>query len=430
MSANTASRQTKRALAEKVAQLEQTVRALTERIALITGEKTRLEERARHAERLQGHLATLNERFELLVQLSKDTSSLKLERIFDLCTTKIPYLLNAHYASIYTYDPAQEKLFLRRHSHERALEHVIDPSRPGSLMAKVLRTRRVAVFADLDRVQNPMAAAGEADRPRTPHREQYASRSCIVAPLVAGEEVLGVLNLSDPLDGKPFTEGEDYGLVTHIAELLAIGIRNCLRFERMQERARADSLTGLANHQTFFETLEAESTRSERYGAALTVIMLDIDRFKATNDREGHLAGDHVLVEVGRIIRESIRLTDTAARYGGDEFAVVLPESDLGAAVVVAERIRERVARSPMRFGDHDIWTHVSIGVAEHERGLPASDLVARADQALYGAKSQGGDRLVCFESEARPEAPRKRARAKSAKAKAKAKAKAPRKKR
>ncbi|MHC4393025.1 MAG: diguanylate cyclase [Planctomycetota bacterium] len=391
---------TKKELIERCAEMGRTLETLRQRVRLMEAERTklteeseRLEERARLDARLRERLLQASERFELLVRLTKDVNSLNVDKLLDVCITRVPYLLNAHYASIYTYDPERDRLLLRRHSHNRAIEHTIDlPRHPGSLMAKVIADRKVRVFADLDQAERPEdGAAPEVERH---HRDRYNSQSCIVAPLVTGDSVLGVLNLSDPIDGVPFNENEDLGLVQQISEILAVGIRNLNRFDKLEIQARTDSLTKLSNHQTFYDVLGREIERASRYGGDLTVVMIDIDDFKITNDNAGHLAGDHVLIEVAKVIAASVRTVDTAARYGGDEFAIVLPQSDVKAAGVVAERIRNEVMKHQISFDGRDVGCRVSLGLAQLSEGVTGAELVRRADQALYRAKRQGGNRL------------------------------------
>ncbi len=170
---------------------------------------------------------------------------------------------------------------------------------------------------------------------------------------------------------------------------------------RLEHLARTDALTGVHNRREFFETLGLEFRRSSRYGRALSVLMIDIDRFKLVNDRHGHPVGDAVLARTAAILDASLRESDVIARYGGEEFAVVLPETATGAAEHVAEKLRAAVQAeqftSKTAAGEVILRITVSIGVA----GIPdagisdAQSLVARADEALYAAKRGGRNRWV-----------------------------------
>jgi diguanylate cyclase (GGDEF)-like protein len=400
-SSSSVSRLKKKDLIDEKQRLERVLQETSQRLALaekeradLASENEHLRERGRLMERVRQEFATLNEKLELLTRLTKEINSLNPDKIFDVCVTKIPFLLNARYASVYVYDDDRKKLYLKKHSHNRPIERVLDLEKDaGSLTAMVLAESRVHVFADLDR-QKPGAQPG-APAPARPYRDLYTTASCIVAPLRAGDKVLGVLNLADRLDGRPFSNEEDLPLVQQAAELLAISLRNYQLFEKVQRQAKTDSLTKLSNHQTFFDELSREVERADRYGGDLTVIMCDIDRFKVINDNHGHLAGDMVLEEVAKVLRENIRNVDTAARYGGDEFAVLLPESTVKSALVVAERIRERVERTQIKMNGNDLQVRVSQGLAQYVKGQGSSELVKAADEALYRAKRTGGGLVV-----------------------------------
>ena len=169
-------------------------------------------------------------------------------------------------------------------------------------------------------------------------------------------------------------------------------------FEETERSARTDTLTGLSNRRVFHETLDAEIRRSRRYRWPVTVLMLDLDHFKDVNDSYGHMLGDLVLERVGGIIRHAVRDADAACRFGGEEFAVVLPETAREGGYAVAERIRRRVEHAfhGRPVDGHDIPMTISCGLAIFpEDGLHADDLIARADEALYSAK-HGGRNRVC----------------------------------
>lgn len=170
---------------------------------------------------------------------------------------------------------------------------------------------------------------------------------------------------------------------------------------RLQELSTIDSLTGLRNRGYFDERKRQEIDRARREGASLSLIMLDIDGFKALNDRYGHIAGDAVLREVATAMEHCLRRpADLAARYGGEEFAVLLPNTDEAGAIDVAERIRETVSERCVRFGENDLSVTLSGGIAT-ERGGP-DDLVEAADQALYRAKAEGRNRVTVADEEAK----------------------------
>ena len=137
---------------------------------------------------------------------------------------------------------------------------------------------------------------------------------------------------------------EEIQLLSTFASQAAVSIENARLFEATRQLAITDPLTGLANHRQFYDQLEREFRRAQRYERPLTLLMLDLDRFKAFNDRYGHLAGDHALRETADVLRQNARSVDILARYGGEEFAIILPETDLPRAASHAERIRSAVA--------------------------------------------------------------------------------------
>ena len=166
--------------------------------------------------------------------------------------------------------------------------------------------------------------------------------------------------------------------------------------ERLRELTITDHLTKLFNMRYFYFQVQLEVDRSVRYGHALSLLLLDVDRFKVHNDTYGHLAGDRILIELGEVIRDCLRKSDTAYRYGGDEFMVLLPETRAGEAIKVAERIRVRFPpRNSYRLQDGSANPTLSIGVAEYRPTETLSEFIRRADQTMYEAKGRGGNQSL-----------------------------------
>jgi len=155
-----------------------------------------------------------------------------------------------------------------------------------------------------------------------------------------------------------------------------------------------DGLTGVHNKRYFVEQLDRELSRAARHGRPLTMVICDIDHFKAVNDEFGHLAGDHVLKEVAQLCRSRIRPDDVIARYGGEELAMILPETDLAGGVLIADELRVRIETSSFAFEDEDIEVTVSCGVAELDPCWSSYDFVKAADDQLYEAKRTGRNRV------------------------------------
>jgi len=165
--------------------------------------------------------------------------------------------------------------------------------------------------------------------------------------------------------------------------------------KRYRRLSITDALTKLFNSRHFYNQLRKEIERAARYGHALSLLLLDIDDFKDFNDRFGHLEGDTVLVRIGEVMLSSLRKTDTAYRFGGEEFTAVLPETDGAAAAAIAERIREDFeAQKFCPRDDERVSKTVSIGIAEYQSQDTITSLILRADQAMYHAKAQGKNRI------------------------------------
>ena len=166
--------------------------------------------------------------------------------------------------------------------------------------------------------------------------------------------------------------------------------------EELRRQSETDSLTGVANRRRFCQALEIECMRFSRGRAPLSLLMIDLDHFKAVNDRYGHPAGDSVLCHVAHLLLSSLRKTDLLARYGGEEFAVLLPETRMEGALVIAERIRRIVGTHAVEADGECISISVSVGVASHanDSEVDAEILLKKADLALYRAKTAGRDRV------------------------------------
>ena len=160
---------------------------------------------------------------------------------------------------------------------------------------------------------------------------------------------------------------------------------------KLQNLAITDGLTKLYNSRHFYNQLDVEVGRSRRYNHPLALLLLDIDHFKEFNDTYGHLEGDRILVAIGLDIQDCLRAMDSAYRYGGEEFTVILPETNGEEARTVAERIRRKIASEPPKAGkDRNLSVTISIGVTEYVRGEEMAAFVQRADQAMYSSKKKG----------------------------------------
>ena len=173
------------------------------------------------------------------------------------------------------------------------------------------------------------------------------------------------------------------------------GIKNLVLFDRVKSMAIRDALTGLYNYGYFKEALHYEVEKSRRYKTPLSLLFLDIDDFKRVNDTLGHLKGDKIMRQVGAILKKGIRQADLLCRYGGDEFVMLLSQTPPDQAMVLAERLRQRIAQSPMNPLEQGLKVTVSIGVAGLEPEMSAEGLVKAADESHYRAKQAGKNRVA-----------------------------------
>jgi diguanylate cyclase (GGDEF)-like protein len=216
----------------------------------------------------------------------------------------------------------------------------------------------------------------------------------VAVPMITQGDVVGLIWCRGTrIDADPS------GTAVHLFEVVASTAANSLRnvglLEEMKHIARTDFLTGLPNHRYFQQTLRSEMGRAKRHQRPLSLLVLDLDFLKSVNDRFGHPTGDTVIRSVGETINATCREIDFAARYGGEEFVVILPDTDLGGAVEVAERLRKRVHETDV--GEVGQIT-ASIGVANYPvNALTSEDLVWVADQALYVAKNGGRNQVAHF---------------------------------
>lgn len=218
----------------------------------------------------------------------------------------------------------------------------------------------------------------------------------LVVPMRGGGRAAGIVCLSK--DGDEFAD-LDVNLAVIIVEQLGAALSNSLLLRRIELESITDGLTGLYIFRHFESTVDREIARRGREGYAFSLVMLDIDYFKRINDTYGHPSGNIVLRTIASIVRRQARITDTAFRYGGEEFALLLPRTDLAGAACLAERIRRRVEETEYVVEGATIRVTVSAGVAEHRAGSTREALVAVADERLMAAKTRGRNRVIPSEA-------------------------------
>jgi len=232
-----------------------------------------------------------------------------------------------------------------------------------------------------------------ADARFAPHVDSatgFSTRTVLCVPLKSKGEVLGVIELLNKLGGGAF-DGRDLQVVSILADYAAIAIENARLYQRAEELAITDDVTGIHNSRYFHQILERELNRARRYKRPLSLLFLDLDSFKAVNDTHGHQQGSKVLREVSWVLKSSIRSVDLIARYGGDEFIVILPDTDAATAARLGERLRATVAGTEFLVPEGlALRLTASFGVAAYpQHAQTKEDLIRVADEAMYRAKGR-----------------------------------------
>ena len=300
------------------------------------------------------------------------------ETLLSLVAEEMAWLVNAEGAVIVVFEGAEQARIVGRWAIDPELVAATPdflPLEGEGVTARVFATGRT------QRADQPVSSAAQW----APVPWQYS----VAAPIRVEGRLWGALGAVS-MGGTPLSDDAEER-IGRFAELVGVAIANTEARELLVRQASTDPLTGLAHHGAFHEALADEARRAERYGHPLSLAVIDLDHFKAVNDAHGHSAGDNVLREVAGRLRGRARSIDVTGRVGGEEFAWLMPETDVAGAAAGAERLRAEISSStigPVRR------LTASFGVAELATGdEDGSDLFRRADAALYRAKNNGRDR-------------------------------------
>jgi diguanylate cyclase (GGDEF)-like protein len=225
-------------------------------------------------------------------------------------------------------------------------------------------------------------------------RKKEHGQHVVAVPLICGERILGVLEgIREDKDARSFKKS-DIALLDALSLPVASALANAVRIAEAERLSQTDDLTKLHNARYLRQFLLNEIRRARRYGSSVAALFLDLDDFKRINDLHGHLVGSHVLMEMAAVILSSVRDTDAVARYGGDEFVIVLPDTGIGLAGIVAERIREGIGHHHFTGGRSlRLSLTASFGVAAFpQHASSPQQLIACADTAMYEAKAANKD--------------------------------------
>jgi two-component system cell cycle response regulator len=290
--------------------------------------------------------------------------------------------VDARIAALAVSDPLDKHLsILATHGYPLELvEHLEIDARDG-VLGSVFQTGRPLYVRELPHPQV------RRRRPR------YHTDSFVAMPIRAGGDVLGVICVTDRRHNERFSD-DDVAILRALAGPAALALgreRALVQAENFALTAAIDPVSGVFNRRHFHVRLEEELQRARRHQLSMAFLMIDMDNFKSINDSFGHLAGDSVIRDVAEILRRSVRVFDVCARFGGEEFAIIMPGSVVESASLVAERIRERIELyRPADPSLSGVRLTASIGLAVSLAGITGRDFISRADHALYLAKRDG----------------------------------------
>ena len=347
---------------------------------------------ARFCRRISPQIEILRLRYELerqktlseaVKKFNENLDKIEPENLWEYFADFCSELMHSERSSILFYDEEAQKFTVKAALGRRAAVIRSENETLGKRVAEgVFESGSPLVVRDL-------TAAGIEPAPA---EWKYKTSSFISYPIVIDDRKIGVLNITDRTGGDRFDDF-DLEILNSIAPHFAVAYdRAALKHKagEFEQLSVTDALTGLSNRRYLEARLEEEIKRSHRTGAPMSFLMIDVDEFKSYNDTFGHTEGDRALQIVARCLREVLRGADVAARYGGEEFSILLPQTTLSEAYLIAERVRQKIEQTP--FPKRKVT--VSIGVASCPPKCTLNDLISAADRALYEAK-HGGRNLV-----------------------------------
>jgi diguanylate cyclase (GGDEF)-like protein len=337
---------------------------------------------------LKRRLKDTAKRLTILTNIVKTANEeLEPRRVIELIMAKIQQLIPSEAWSMLMVDEERQELTFELALGEKGKDVASFRVKMGEGIAGwVAQTGRPAIVNDA--AHDPRFAR------RFDTQTHFHTRSILCAPLTSRGRTIGVVQVINRVGGK-FTR-DDLKILLTLVEPCAIAIENAMLFQRAEQLTITDDLTKLFNSRYLNLYLTREIKRSKRHAAALAVIFLDLDGFKSINDQYGHLAGSRTLTEVGTILSRSVRETDTIARYGGDEFVVVLPETPAAGALVIAERIRKAIEDYTfLEAQGLAARISASFGIACYpDHALTPEGLIQKSDQAMYRVKERSKNGL------------------------------------
>jgi diguanylate cyclase (GGDEF)-like protein len=329
-------------------------------------------------------LRATTKRLAILTDIVKTANSiLEPRKVIELIMAKIQQLIPSEAWSMLMVDEEKQELTFELALGEKAKDVSAFRVKIGEGVAGwVAQTGRPTIVNDTSR--DPRFTK------RFDSETKFETRSILCGPLISRGRTIGVVEIINRLGSGRFTQADLEVLLT-LVEPCAIAIENAILFQKTEQLTITDDLTKLFNSRYLNLYIGREIKRCKRHGIPLSVIFLDLDGFKGVNDQYGHLAGSRTLAEVGLILAEAVRESDILARYGGDEFVVVLPETPPSGALVIAERIRKSIeAHSFLEAQGLRARISASFGISSYpDHALTPEGLIQKADQAMYRVKEK-----------------------------------------
>ena len=327
-------------------------------------------------------------KLEIILEITKSVSStLDIKEVLGIIVDKVAEYIHADRCSIVLVDCQKKHGYVVASQDTPKIDRLQIDLKKYPEISKALESKDVVVINDV--TVAPLMSEVQELLDRT------QIKSLLVIPISYQEEVIGTLFLKIRRKTHEFTQ-EEIKFCQVIANTSANAIKNAQMYEQIRLQAKTDGLTNLLNHRSFLENYQEEVNRSKRTNKHFSILMVDIDNFKSINDSFGHQYGDNVLYELANCLKDNTRGIDIVARYGGDEFICLLPETSNDQGLLVADRILKKTRE---RIRDNNIDMSVSIGIATYFHHTDDSTILLQlADQAMYIANYRGGNQIFTFD--------------------------------
>lgn len=335
---------------------------------------------------LKSNLCNLKQERDFFEEVSKTlTSTLDLNNILSTIMNKAKKLIKAEAWSFLLIDQETGDLVFEKTSAKKD-----DKKKNKKIRMKIGEGIAGWVARELIPVVVPDVSADPRFSSKVDKQITLKTKTIMCVPIKSKGNILGVLEIVNKTTNEPFTK-DDLNLILRIVDHAAIAIERASLYQKMEELSVTDDLTKLFNTRYLDRTLEIEINRSNRHHTSLSLIFMDVDHFKTINDNYGHLVGSKLLVEMGQLLIKCLRTVDIVARYGGDEFVIVLPQTPPDNAIQIAERIRRSIEHNVFLKKDgYSLKMTASFGVASYpESAKSKEELLRLADEAMYRVKYQ-----------------------------------------